>query len=111
MFKHIFTIIWNKKRSNFLLFLEIFIAFLILFAVFSFVVQQMRNYQTALGFDTENIWMAEMDFSEEEDSAILMDLQNRLRSELLTQPAPPPSQAALSPSETPVWQKDVEDLR
>lgn len=86
MFKHIFTIIWNKKRSNFLLFLEIFLAFLILFAVFSFVIQQMRNYQMPLGFDTENIWMVEMDFSEEKDSAILTDLQNRLRSELLAQP-------------------------
>jgi putative ABC transport system permease protein len=86
MFKHILTIIWNKKKSNFLLFLEIFIAFLILFAVFSFVVQQMRNYQTALGFDTENIWMAAMDFYDEEDSTVLMDLQNRLKSELLAQP-------------------------
>ncbi|NJN78872.1 MAG: FtsX-like permease family protein [Saprospiraceae bacterium] len=57
-----------------------------MFAVFSFVVQQMRNYQTALGFDTENVWIAEMDFSEENDSAILIDLQNRLRSELLAQP-------------------------
>lgn len=86
MFKHIFILIWNKKRSNFLLFLEIFIAFLILFAVFTFVVEQMRNYQTALGFDTENIWIAEMNFSEEKDSASLIEMQNRLKQELLAEP-------------------------
>lgn len=68
-----------------MLFLEILIAFLILFAVFSFVVQQMRNYQTPLGFDTENIWMIDMNFSEENDSATLVNMQQRLKQELLAE--------------------------
>ncbi|MFT4666771.1 MAG: putative ABC transport system permease protein, partial [Gammaproteobacteria bacterium] len=54
MIKHIFTLIWNKKRSNFLLFLEIFLAFLVLFAVFTLVIYNLRVYQQPLGYNTQN---------------------------------------------------------
>ena len=57
MIKHILTLIWNKKKSNFLLFLEIFFSFMILFAVLSFIVSQARVYTVPLGFDTEDVWM------------------------------------------------------
>jgi len=57
MIKHILTLIWNKKKSNFLLFLEIFFSFMILFAVLSFIVSQARVYSVPLGFDTEDVWM------------------------------------------------------
>ena len=52
MIKHILTLVWNKKRSNVLMFLEIFVAFLILFAVFSLSVYYMRNFRSPLGFKT-----------------------------------------------------------
>ena len=111
MFKHIFILIWNKKRSNFLLFLEILIAFLILFAVFTFVVEQMRNYQTALGFDTENIWIAEMNFSEENDSASLVEMQNRLKQELLAEPEieSVAFSAFVNPFDGSTWQSTSDD--
>jgi len=57
MIKHILTLIWNKKKSNFLLFLEIFFSFMILFAVLSFIVSQARVYNVPLGFDTKDVWM------------------------------------------------------
>lgn len=86
MIKHIFTLIWNKKKKNFLLLLEIFFAFLILFGVFTFVVENMRNYNTPLGFDTENVWMVSTEIPEEADSAQVADMKIQLRQDLLTIP-------------------------
>ncbi len=86
MIKHIFTLIWNKKRKNILLLLEVFFAFLILFGVFTFVVSNMRNYNTPLGFDTENVWIAYMDIDEALDSAEVYDMKSLLRQELTALP-------------------------
>lgn len=111
MFKHILTIIWNKRKSNLLLFLEILIAFLILFAVFSFVVQQMRNYQTPLGFDTENVWRVRMNFWESTDSAALVDMKQRLKEELLAQPEIEAASysAFINPFDNSTWQSGSDD--
>ena len=38
MFKHLFKLIWNKKKQNFLLMSEMFFSFLVLFAVFTLLV-------------------------------------------------------------------------
>ena len=35
MIRHLFTLIWNRKRSNFLMITEIFFAFIVLFGVLS----------------------------------------------------------------------------
>ena len=86
MIKHIFTLIWNKRRKNFLLFLEIFLAFAVLFAVFTFAIQNLRVYQSPLGFDTENIWVAYTSYDEKLDSAALYDLQMRIEQELEEKP-------------------------
>ena len=64
MIKHILTLIWNKKKSNFLLFLEIFFSFMILFAVLSFIVSQARVYNVPLGFDTKDVWMVYLEGNE-----------------------------------------------
>jgi putative ABC transport system permease protein len=82
MIKHILTLIWNKKKKNLLLLLEIFFAFLILFGVFTFVVDNIRNYQTPLGFDTENVWIAFMNIDEEIDSAEVAQMKTMLRQEV-----------------------------
>lgn len=57
MFKHLFKLIWNKKKQNFLLMSEILISFLVLFAVFSLVVFYYQNYKKPLGIDYENVWV------------------------------------------------------
>ena len=86
MIKHIFTIIWNKRKKNFLLFLEIFFSFLILFAVFTFAVANFRAYQTPLGFNTENIWLVETSIDQEADSAQIAATNTRLLQELKALP-------------------------
>src|SRR5688500_4452622 len=57
MFKHLFKLIWNKKKQNFLLITEMFVSFLVLFAVFSMVVYFYQNYKKPRGFDYENVWV------------------------------------------------------
>lgn len=69
MIKHLLTLIWNRKKRSILLILELSLAFLILFSVFSFVLYNFENYKTPLGFDTKNIWMASLHMTNDPDSA------------------------------------------
>jgi putative ABC transport system permease protein len=63
MFQHIFKLIWKRKRSNFLLMLEIFLSFMVLFGVSGLLVFFMKNYQKTSGIDTENVWVAFTNFN------------------------------------------------
>src|SRR6266567_3131799 len=56
MFKHLFKLIWNKKKQNFLLITEILVSFLVIFAVFTLLVYSYRNYKKTMGFEYENVW-------------------------------------------------------
>jgi putative ABC transport system permease protein len=56
MIKHICKLVWNRKRINFLITLEIFISFLVVFAVLVMVVYYADNYRQPLGFDYQNVW-------------------------------------------------------
>lgn len=68
MFNHIFKLIWKKKKSNFLIMLEIFVSFLILFAVWSLGVYTYRNYVTPAGLSTDRVWTVYLQFNTESDS-------------------------------------------
>lgn len=57
MIKHLFKLIWNKKKQNFLMIIEMFISFLVIFAVFSLLVFYYHNYKQPMGFDYENVWV------------------------------------------------------
>lgn len=57
MFRHLFKIIWNKKKQNFLLITEMLISFLVMFAVFTMLVHFYRNYRTPMGMQYENVWV------------------------------------------------------
>lgn len=58
MFKHLFTLIWNKKKQNFLLLTEVLISFIVLFAVFTLFVYYYRNYNKPRGFEYGDVWVA-----------------------------------------------------
>jgi cell division protein FtsX len=61
MIKHLFKIIWNKKKKNFLLLCEMFISFLVMFAVFTLIVNYYRSYKTSMGFTDQNVWAVNFD--------------------------------------------------
>ncbi len=68
MFKHILTLIWKKKKSNFLMMLEIFVSFLILFAVWSLSIYTYRNYATPSGLSTDRVWVVYLQFNAPNDT-------------------------------------------
>src|SRR3954454_19613778 len=57
MFRHLFKLIWNKKKQNFLLITEMFVSFIVMFAVFTLIVYYYHNYKEPTGFDYENVWV------------------------------------------------------
>ncbi|WP_375416674.1 ABC transporter permease [uncultured Hymenobacter sp.] len=61
MIRHLFTLIWNRRRANLLLITEIFLAFVVLFVVGSLLVYNQRNYRTPLGFAYEQVWRVNLD--------------------------------------------------
>jgi putative ABC transport system permease protein len=61
MIRHLFTLIWNRRRANFLLIAEVFLAFVVLFVVGSMLVYNQQNYRTPLGFGYEQVWRVDLD--------------------------------------------------
>ncbi|CAN5403568.1 FtsX-like permease family protein [soil metagenome] len=57
MFKHLFKMIWNKKKQNFLLISEMLISFMVIFAVSTLTVYYYNNYNKPRGFDYEKVWV------------------------------------------------------
>ena len=57
MLTHLFKLIWNKKKQNFLLMIEMLVSFLVLFAVFTLIVYYYHNYKQPVGFDYKKVWV------------------------------------------------------
>src|SRR5262249_33920710 len=77
MIKHLLKLVWNRKRINFLITLEIFISFIVLFAVMLFAVYFSDNYRRQLGFDYERVWNVKVEASAESDAAKTIELMMR----------------------------------
>jgi putative ABC transport system permease protein len=61
MIRHLFTLIWNRRRANALLIAEVFLAFVVLFVIGSLLVYNQQNYRTPLGFAYEQVWEVDLD--------------------------------------------------
>jgi putative ABC transport system permease protein len=73
MFRHLFKLIWNKKKQNFLLIIEMFVSFIVMFGIFTLIVYYYHNYKQPIGFDYENVWVASYQANpiESTDSAVI----------------------------------------
>lgn len=85
MLKHLFKLIWNKKKQHFVLMLEILISFLVIFAVFTMVVYYYQNYRKPMNFDPDRVWAVQFRTEERpgnKDSLYLFfeSLRNQLKS-------------------------------
>lgn len=56
MLKHLLKLIWNKKKQNFLLMVEMLISFLIMFAVFTLAVYNYQNLRRPMGMEYKDVW-------------------------------------------------------
>ncbi|MCC2547312.1 ABC transporter permease [Hymenobacter sp. BT175] len=84
MLRHLFTLIWNRKRSNFLLITEIVLSFFVLFVVSSLLVSSYYNYRQPMGFDYTNVW--EFDLNPGQDTASRKETLRLLKQHLRATP-------------------------
>lgn len=86
MFRHLFTLMWNKRRSNSMIFLEIFLAFVVLFGVYAFISYNLERYRSPLGFNYEDTIGIRLDFPDDLDSLVVLETQEQIRRDLLEMP-------------------------
>ena len=71
MTRHLLRLIWNRKRQNFLLTVEIFFSFLTLFGVVLLAVHYGNNARQPLGYDIDRLWSIAVDRKEsDQDPAV-----------------------------------------
>lgn len=85
MIRHLLRLVWNRKRANALIALEILLSFIVLTAVLTLVVFYAGNYSRPLGFDVENIWTVTLEMNEEGRTSVTTQSDGEA--------APPPATA------------------
>ena len=79
--------IWNKKKQNSLLMVEMFVSFLVVFAVFTLLVYNYQNYRRSMGFEYENVWVVNLNNPGEAMSTdTLIMLRDAVRNQLKSMP-------------------------
>src|SRR5450432_2976271 len=73
MLKHLFKLIWNKKKQNLLLISEMLVSFLVIFAVFTLLVYDYQNYRKPMGIDYDNVWEVNYNNSFKTDNTDSLD--------------------------------------
>lgn len=61
MTRHVLKLIWNRKRTNFLVMTEIFVSFLVLCAVVGLGVYAYDNWRKPIGFSYDGVWNISVD--------------------------------------------------
>ena len=78
MIRHLFKLVWNRKRSNLLLMIEILFSFIVLFAVTSMAFSSFHKYLKPRGFEFENVWVLHLGWRALELEVPDEDLKNTL---------------------------------
>ena len=102
MIRHVLKIVWNRKRSNALIVMEIFLSFLVLFAVLTLGSAFVGSVRQPLGFEWQNVW----DVSIEHDRApsqIAEGSQQQSIEMLMREMANMPQVEAVAGSATPAY--------
>jgi putative ABC transport system permease protein len=60
--RHLLKLVWNRKRANALIVAEIFISFLVVFAVLTGAIMFGTSWRNPIGFDWHNVWDISMEF-------------------------------------------------
>ncbi|MDQ3393939.1 MAG: ABC transporter permease [Bacteroidota bacterium] len=68
MITHYIKLIWNRKRANMLMIIEVFFSFLVIFAIASISIFTYRNYVNPIGFEYETSEATEGSESSQEDT-------------------------------------------
>jgi len=63
MIRHLLRVVWNRRRSNALVAIEILLSFLVLAAVSTLVIYYVDNYRRPLGFSYDSVWLVSIDMN------------------------------------------------
>jgi putative ABC transport system permease protein len=61
MISHYLKLIWNRRRSNLLIMVEIFLSFLVVFGVMTLCLRYADSYRRPLGFSRQDVWAVSID--------------------------------------------------
>jgi putative ABC transport system permease protein len=87
MIRHIFKMIWNKKKQNALLMIEMLVSFLVVFAVFTLLVYNFQNFKRSMGFDYNNVWVINFNTNDEKAGLdTVLNSREGLRNQLKSMP-------------------------
>jgi putative ABC transport system permease protein len=118
MTRHLVRLIWNRKRQNFLLTVEIFFSFLVLVGVMLMAVSFADNWRRPLGFSIDRVWRIGVDRKEhDQDPAVKARHREMFRMLLAELRALSPVEVAAagynSPYDSSNWGQsyDLEDGR
>ncbi|ANM31692.1 hypothetical protein ABI59_22235 [Acidobacteria bacterium Mor1] len=56
MIRHLLKLVWNRKRANGLIMLEIFLSFMVVFLIASLALYMTHRYRLPVGFQWDNLW-------------------------------------------------------
>ncbi len=87
MIRHMFKLMWNRKRRNLLLIIEMLVSFLVLFALTSTIFGWGLQYLQPVGFESSDLWVIRVgwekvvkDQTEEEVLQIMARLEKEVAS-------------------------------
>ena len=84
MIVHLLRLIWNRKRQNFLLTVEIFFSFLTLFGVVLIGMQYANNARHPVGYQIARVWSIGVDRKEPADDPTVRNRHRDTYNQLLT---------------------------
>lgn len=85
MIRHLFRLIWNKKRAHTLLIVEIWASFMVLFGLATLIVVNVGKYREPLGFTYEHVWAVQL--HNNQDTTDVGSKMQRMLQRIRTYPA------------------------
>lgn len=82
MIKHIYKLIWNQKRQNLGLLVEVFVSFLVIFSVFAFLVYNFRQYSEPIGFHYDRVLVVQLEPNRDYEIISTVGYQEYVRQNL-----------------------------
>jgi len=67
MMRHLLRIVWNRRRANALIAIEILLSFLVLVVVLTMTVYMVDNYRQPLGYVYDNVWAVRISINDPEE--------------------------------------------
>jgi len=83
--RHLFKLMWNRRKMNTLMIIEIFISFLVIFILCQSLVKFAFYYSEPLGFQYKNIWNLEINMNNLNNAESRTEL-DLIKQEILSHP-------------------------